>query len=60
MTDQDVELDVNEADTAKSGEIGPTHSIAVVDRVEVYWSGGDEYYPRTIDSYDPDSGRHAF
>lgn len=59
MPDQDVELDLIEAEPDDSSEIGPTRSIEVGDRVEVYWSGDDEYYSGTIDSYNPESGKHA-
>ena len=37
MPDQDAEPDLTESESADCGEIGPTHSIEVGDRVEVYW-----------------------
>ncbi len=49
-----------EPENSDDGEIGPTHAVQVGDRVEVYWSGDHEYYPGTVDSYDPDSGKHKF
>lgn len=59
ILDQDVDLDLDEAELAENGEIVPTHSIEVGERFEVYWSGDDEYYLDTIDSYDPDCDKHA-
>ena len=59
IPDQEEEPDLTETEPADSGEMGPTHNIEVGDRVEVYWSGDEEYYPGTADSYDPDSGKHA-
>ena len=59
IPDQDAEPDLTESEPDYSGEICSTHSMEVGERVEVYWSGDEEYYHGTVDSYDPDSGKHA-
>ena len=48
LPEQEMVLDLTEAEPGDNEEIGPTHNIEVGDRVEVYWSGDDEYYPGTI------------
>ncbi len=49
--------DTSEEDLSGS-EIGLTTAIQVGNRVEVYWSGDEECYPGTVDSYDPESGKY--
>ena len=53
--DTNAQRSLTEPENYDDDEIGPTHAGQVGG---IYWSGDYEYYPGTVDSYDPDSGNH--
>ena len=59
LSDRPVNLSESKHELSANGEIRTTRCINLGDKIEVFQLNDDQYYLRTVGSYDPETGKYT-